>query len=139
MCRAAVLSCQFYFRNWGEITSGHNMPRLGFSTAPSCYPSLIGCKEPTLPHSQWNKWCWELDYNVFCHITAAVAENSLELGDFQQLIVARSAHTKCLLSFLSQGTTFQQERAAGGAHFSPSHCQINRSMQWVLGVAGRSR
>lgn len=67
--------------------------------------------------------------NVLCHITAAVVENFLELGG---LIVARRAHTECLISFLPQGTVFQQEGAAGGAGFSPSHCWINRTVQWVL-------
>lgn len=40
------------------------------------------------------------------------------------MIVARSAHTGCLISFLPQGSFLQQEGAAGGADFSPSHCQI---------------
>lgn len=35
------------------------------------------------------------------HVTAAVAENFLELGGFQQLIVARSAHTEYLKVQLS--------------------------------------
>lgn len=68
--------------------------------------------------------------NVLCHITAAVAESFLEPGAFQQLVVARTAYTECLI---------RHSFPAGRADFSPSHCLINRTMQLVLGAAGRSR
>lgn len=58
LCSCIILS--LFLQKMGKITNGHNVLRLGFSTAPSCYSSRTGCKEPTLPHSRWNQWCWEL-------------------------------------------------------------------------------